>query len=102
MKADRDSITFGPLDGIGTTGSCGKHRRDDDDDDDDDGDGKHMKDYNKDRRPDLVCRFETRAAGFDESDTEGMIKGTIDGMPFEGRGWLKVIPVKKQRHDKDD
>lgn len=102
MKADRGSITFGPVDGVGTTGTCGNYRRDDDDeDDDDDDDGKHMKDYNKDGRPDLVCRFEIRAAGFDESDAEGMIRGTADGMPFEGRGWLKVIPVRK-RHPEDD
>jgi hypothetical protein len=107
LKADRDSITFGPVDGAGTSGSCGKHGKHDDDDDDgsdndDDGkNGKDGKDVDRNGYPDLVCRFEIRAAGFDESDTEGMIKGTIGGMAFEGRGWLKVIPVKKKRHDDD-
>jgi hypothetical protein len=109
-KADRASITFGPKDGPGTSGLCGKtgtdanYRKDDDDDDDDDDDNKDrraVKDVDRDGRLDLVCRFEIRAAGFDESDTEGMIKGTVDGMPFEGLGWLKVIPVRKRYHDDD-
>jgi hypothetical protein len=108
-KVDRASITFGPKDGAGTSGLCGKtgtaanHRRDDDDDDedDDDKDRRAVKDVDRNGLLDLVCRFEIRAAGFDESDTEGVIKGTIDGMPFEGRGWLKVIPAKKRHHDDD-
>ena len=109
-KVDRASITFGPKDGAGTSGLCGKtgtaanYRRDDDDEDeedDDDKDRRAVKDVDRNGLLDLVCRFEIRAAGFDESDTEGVIKGTIDGMAFEGKGWLKVIPAKKRHHDDD-
>jgi hypothetical protein len=75
-KADESSIRFGP-NGTEASGHCNRQ------------------DANHDRRADLLCHFDLGAAGFDESATEGMVTGTIDGMPFEGRAWLKVIPVSK-------
>lgn len=75
LKADRDSIRFGRVNGTGAKGHCNKHG------------------------VDLLCHFEKRDAGFDEDDTEGMVSGTIDGTPFEGIGWLKVLPVNKDKKD---
>jgi hypothetical protein len=72
LKADRDSIRFGPPDGKGTTGKCNKNGSD------------------------LLCHFDKGDAGFAEDDTEGMVSGTIGGKPFQGKGWLKVIPVKSK------
>lgn len=114
---DRGSVRFGPT-GTEASGQCGKdlegRRHDDDDDDDDDNDRRHSKgksflrDVDRDGYLDLICRFEVRAAGFELNDTgevvdtEGVVKGTYKGMPFEGKGWLKVIPGKKKRHHDDD
>lgn len=75
-KADERSIRFGPG-GTEASGQCNKH------------------DANHDGRIDLLCHFDLEAAAFDESDEEGIVTGTIGGMPFEGRGWLKVIHNKK-------
>jgi hypothetical protein len=77
LKADLSSIKFGPT-GTEASGRCNRGP-----------------DANRDGTPDLLCHFDLEAAAFDESDDEGMVTGTIGGMPFEGRGWLKVIPVKK-------
>jgi Bacterial pre-peptidase C-terminal domain len=72
LKADRGSIKFGPLNGTGTTGQCNKNGTN------------------------LLCHFDKKDAGFGEGDTMGMVSGTIDGKPFEGKGWLKVIPVSSK------
>lgn len=68
---------------------------------------KHTARVNRDRRRDLVCRFENHLAGFEPTDEEGILKGKLkDGTPFEGRGMLKVIAEKRRswhkRHDRDD
>ena len=53
---------------------------------------------NADDKLDLVCHFDTQAAGFEPGDLEGIVKGSLkDGRRFEGRGLLKVVPVKRQR-----
>ena len=40
---------------------------------------------------DLVCRFETRAAGFERGDTEGTLKGhTLSGGAFVGTDAVTV------------
>jgi hypothetical protein len=52
-------------------------------------------DLNGDAFPDLVCHFENQTAQFASSDTEAVLRGSLDnGGKFEGRGWLKVVPVK--------
>lgn len=54
-------------------------------------------DVNGDTFPDLVCHFENQDAKFVSSDDEGIVRGKLaDGRSFEGRGWLKVVPVKAQ------
>lgn len=56
-------------------------------------------DLNGDGRPDLLCHFNTRAAGFKPTDAEGKLHGsTTDGSRFEGAGYLKVVPVKGGVH----
>jgi hypothetical protein len=55
-------------------------------------------DVNGDLYPDLVCHFENQAAKWDSSDEEGILRGRLEnGMKFEGRGWLKVVPVKAEQ-----
>ncbi|HSA89530.1 MAG TPA: hypothetical protein VLF42_06470 [Burkholderiales bacterium] len=54
-------------------------------------------DLNADGKPDLVCHFNTQAAGFEPGDIAGILTGNLnDGRRFEGRGMLKVVPVKRQ------
>lgn len=94
-KVDPGSLTFGPTGDEQSLERCAKHG--------------HF--VNRDRLPDLVCQFDIQKAAFEEGDEEGVLRGTIGGMPFEGRGWLKVIPVKRKHgrghghghgHDRDD
>jgi hypothetical protein len=80
LKADSGSVRFGPSGTEATALRC----------------GKGGEDVNGDGRLDLVCHFDNQAAAFDPSDEEGIVTGTIGGMPFEGRGDLKVIQVKRQ------
>ena len=55
-------------------------------------------DVNADGKRDLVCHFDTQTASFEPGDLEGIVKGGLkDGRRFEGRGLLKVVPVKRQR-----
>jgi hypothetical protein len=70
-KVDESSLRFGPT-GTEASGHCNKHRAD------------------------LLCHFDLGAAGFDESDEEGIVTGTIDGMQFEGRSQLKVLQIKRK------
>ena len=59
--------------------------------------GKVGEDVNGDGLPDLVCHFENQLAGFTPGDLEGIVRGkTVDGRDLEGRGLLKVVPVKRQ------
>lgn len=79
LKADRSSITFGSTGDERSLLRC----------------GKEGEDVNRDGRPDLVCHFDNQAASFDQGDEEGIVRGNVGGMPFEGRGWLKIVPVKR-------
>jgi Bacterial pre-peptidase C-terminal domain len=84
LKVDRASLTFGATGDEQSLERCAKRG------------------YNVDRRDnrllDLVCLFDIQKAGFDESHEEGVLRGTIGGVPFEGKGWLKVIHVKRKHH----
>ena len=75
LKADQHTIKFGPPNRPGTVGRCNKNGND------------------------LLCHFDKQDAGFTEGDTEGVVSGTIDGKPFEGSAWLKVIPVTREKKD---
>lgn len=79
VKADRASIKFGPPNRSGTPGRCANEGEDVD------GDGY----------ADLVCHFDTQASGFNADDEEGIVKGTIEGREFQGRGYLKMLPKRK-------
>lgn len=75
---DTDSLTFGHSGNEASLSKCGS-----------------AGDVNGDAFPDLVCHFENQAAQFDASDDEAILRGKLDdGRKFEGRGWLKVVPVK--------
>jgi hypothetical protein len=56
---------------------------------------KDAEDVNRDGFPDRVCHFDNQAAGFDEYDDRGILKGKLSkakgGVPFEGSARLKVI-----------
>ena len=70
----------------------------------------HGIDVNRDRRKDLVCRFDNKKAGFEVGDLEGVLTGTAQGQQFEGRAPLKVVMKGKKRkhhhnnhrHGRDD
>jgi hypothetical protein len=78
--ADTASLTFGHSGNESSLSKCGVPG-----------------DINGDLFPDLVCHFENQTAHFDSSDEEGILRGRLsDGKKFEGRGWLKVVPVKAE------
>jgi hypothetical protein len=54
-------------------------------------------DVDGDLWPDMVCHFENQAAQFASTDEVGILRGKLkNGRTFEGRGWLKIVPVKAQ------
>ena len=80
IKMDAKSLTFG------STGSEESLRKC----------GKEGEDVNGDGRLDLVCHFENQLAKFSEEDDRGTVRGVTNaGLPFEGHGMLKVVPVKR-------
>jgi hypothetical protein len=80
IKMDPKSLTFG------STGSEESLRRC----------GKEGEDVNGDGRLDLVCHFENQLAKFTEHDDRATVRGVTNaGLPFEGHGMLKVVPVKR-------
>ena len=53
-------------------------------------------DVNNDGRVDKICHFENQLTGFKQDSREGTLRGkTLDGMAFEGRGFLKGVPKVK-------
>ena len=59
---------------------------------------KGFADANADGKPDLLCHFDTQAAGFRTGDVAGIVTGRLkDGRRFEGRDALKLVPVKSQQ-----
>src|SRR3954471_8022570 len=87
MKVDRTSITFGAEGNEASLIRC--H-----------GEGVHV---NRDRRKDLVCLFDLKKASFEIGDLEGVVKGTVEGKPFEGHAPLKMVQHgKKRKHQHDN
>jgi hypothetical protein len=80
-KVDSGSVRFGPTGKEATALRCTKRV-----------------DVNHDRSRDMVCIFDNQATRFEPSHEQGKITGTIAGKAFEGKGWLKVIPVKRKHH----
>jgi pre-peptidase len=81
MKVDRSSLKFGAEGNELSFVGCYKEGID----------------VNRDRRKDLVCRFDAKKAGFDVGDLEGIVTGTAEGSQFEGRGPVKVVMKGKKR-----
>jgi len=81
LKVDRDSLTFGATGDEDSFRKCNWG-------------GQYV---NKDDKLDLVCHFDSQASGFGPENTEGILKGTIGGNPFEGHGVLRVLPVPKKQ-----
>jgi hypothetical protein len=84
LKVDQASITFGAVGNEKSLRWC----------------NSVGVDVNKDRRPDLLCNFDIKAAGFEDGDSLGKVKGvTMDGRSFEGTGPLKAVRGgKRHRH----
>lgn len=81
---DRTSLTFGETGDEKSLLRCHEDSRD----------------VNHDGRPDLVCLFDWKAAGFQPSDVTGIVKGkTTAGDAFEGQGTLKVLAIHKRRFE---
>lgn len=79
-EVDTDTLTFGHSGNERSLARCGE-----------------PEDISGDAFPDLVCHFENQAAAWTPSDDEAILKGKLEsGRLFEGRGWLKVVPVKAQ------
>jgi len=81
LEVDQQSLRFGPEGNEASLLRCNK--------------GTYV---NVDNLPDLVCHFDNQAAGFEPGDIEGIVKGSLkDGRRFQGRGALKVVPMKRQQ-----
>lgn len=77
---DKASLTFGSTGNEASLAKCGSPA-----------------DVNGDVFPDMVCHFDNQAAAFALTDDAATLRGRLgNGKKFEGRGWLKVIPVKAQ------
>jgi hypothetical protein len=87
LKVDRASITFGAEGNEASLIRCHSE-------------GIYV---NRDRLKDLVCLFDLKKASFDVGDLEGVVRGTVQGQPFEGHAPLKVYQRgKKRKHHHDD
>jgi dipeptidyl aminopeptidase/acylaminoacyl peptidase len=52
----------------------------------------NFRDVNKDGLPDLICRFNIQQAGFQPSDTRGILLfQDLDGSPFEGFDSIQIV-----------
>lgn len=75
QQVDRKSLTFGSTGDETSLNLKGRKQAPD----------CKTKDVNKDKLPDLVCKFMLGSTGFQLGDTEGILKGlTVDGTPIEG------------------
>ena len=87
LKVDRASITFGAEGNEASLIRCHSE-------------GIYV---NRDRRKDLVCLFDLKKASFEIGDVEGVVRGTVEGKPFEGHAPLKVVQHgKKRKHQHDN
>jgi hypothetical protein len=85
LKVDRSSITFGADGNEASLIRCHSE-------------GLYV---NRDHRKDLVCLFDLKKASFDAGDLEGVIRGRVEGQPFEGHAPVKVyVRGKKHKHQR--
>lgn len=60
--------------------------------------GSTPEDVNSDGLLDVVCHFETGAAGFLLGDTQGVLKGkTLGGIPIKGTDSVRIVPTTRPR-----
>ena len=79
-EVDIDSLMFGASGGEESLSFC----------------NRSPEDVNGDGYDDLVCHFYTQMTGFGCEDREGIVRGlTIDGIPIEGRDFVKIVPCNK-------
>lgn len=76
-EVDRESLTFGRTGDEDSLAKC----------------TKSTEDVNGDGLDDLVCHFNTQDTGFEQGNTEGILKGlTNDGIPIEGSDSVRIVP----------
>lgn len=65
---------------------------------------KKFKDVNGDGRPDLICRFSLRHAGFQAGNTVGVLRfnDTERGLPYEGRDTITTVSEDDPDDFKDE
>lgn len=82
MTVNRGSVTFGNTGNESSLSKC----------------SKGGEDVNDDGLLDVVCHFNNQDTGFTKFSEEGVLKATLgNGTTIEGRGNLKVVPVKGRR-----
>jgi len=82
QQVDRSSLTFGHAGDEDSLVRKGRNKTP----------GCRSQDVNKDSLPDLVCQFSIQKAGFQASDTQGILMGTIlGGTAIEGRDMVKIV-----------
>lgn len=66
-------------------------------------DCKKVKDVNRDGLRDLVCRFRTRIAAFEPTDTVGILKAlTLEGVSVTGSDAVRIVSRRQNGDDDDD
>ena len=95
LTVDQDSLRFGATGDEDSLVRCNK--------------AMQRTDVNHDGFPDLVCHFDMQKANFQLGDAQAHVTGTNAGTPFDGQGYLKVVPGKRHKHrdrhehhDRDD
>lgn len=75
-EVDKNSLMFGSTGEEGSLAFC----------------TTRAEDVNGDGLLDQVCHFNTRDTGFQQNDTEGILKGqTVGGVPIEGRDAVRIV-----------
>ena len=76
QEVDKESLTFGRTGDEESLAKCTKSNED----------------VNDDGLDDVVCHFNTQDTGFQQGDTEGILKGqTVGGVPIEGRDAVRIV-----------
>ena len=84
LTVDQDSLRFGATGDEDSLVRCNKPSQ--------------RADVNHDGFADLVCHFDMQKANFQLGDAQAHVTGTNAGTPFDGQGYLKVVPGKRHKH----
>lgn len=105
-EIDPFSVRFGPA-GAGIAhpkafGHLGGDSSHDDSGMDDSSGDDHLGDADADGVRDLVLHFRTQATGIQPGDTKACLEGqTVDGRNFYGCDWIRIVPDKSGKPQKD-